>query len=62
MSDASVMIPKDEYEILKKKADLFDHYVETEELSESELSKIHEALKGQLLTKSEFLKRNPDLV
>ena len=40
MSDASVMIPKDEYDILKRKAYLFDHYVETEELSKEEKSAI----------------------
>ena len=61
MSDSSVMIPKDEYDMLKSKADLFDRFVETEELSKDEISAINKALKGNLLTKSEFLKRHPEL-
>ena len=61
MSDSSVIVPKDEYDMLRTKADLFDHYVETEELSEEELSKVKKALKGSLLTKLEFLKRHPEL-
>ncbi|MBN1968886.1 MAG: hypothetical protein JW870_05930 [Candidatus Delongbacteria bacterium] len=61
MSDSSIMVPKDEYDMLRTKADLFDHYVETEELSKEELSKVKKALKGPLLTKLEFLKRHPEL-
>ena len=61
MSDTSVIIPKDEYDLLKAKADLFDKYVETEELSDKELIQIKDSLKGPFLTKSEFLKRHPHL-
>ncbi len=57
----SVSIPKDEYDELVKKAALFDHYVETEELTNEELKKVTEAMKGPFLTKSEFLKRHPEL-
>jgi len=58
---ATISIPKEEYTTLKLKADLFDHYVEVEELSSEELAKIKKALSGPLLSKSEFLKRNQDL-
>jgi hypothetical protein len=61
MSEASVIIPKDEYDFLKSKAYLFDQYVETEQLSEEELLQIKNALKGPFLTKAEFLKRHPGL-
>ncbi len=61
MSDASVMMPKEEYDALKRKADLFDHFIETEELSEDELKAVKDALKGPFLTKTEFLKRHPEL-
>ena len=52
------MIPKDEYDLLRHKADLFDHFVEVEELSKEELAQVKKALKGPFLTKSEFLKRH----
>lgn len=55
------MIPKEEYDLLRNKADLFDHFVETEELSDEELADIKKALKGPFLTKAEFLKRHKDL-
>ena len=61
MSGASVVIPKDEYDLLRNKAELFDHFVETEDLSKDELAKIEKALKGPFLTKAEFLKRHKDL-
>lgn len=61
MSEASVIMPKEEYDLLKSKADLFDHYIENEELDEQELSQVKKALKGPFLTKSEFLKRHPEL-
>ena len=61
MAEAGVMISKDEYALLRQKADLFDHMVEVEELSEDELAKVKSALKGPFMTKSEFLKKNPDL-
>lgn len=57
MSEGSIIIPKEEYDSLKIKADLFDHYVVTEELTKSEELIIKKALKGPFLTKSEFLKR-----
>jgi hypothetical protein len=56
-----IKISKKEYELLKKKAKLFEHYVETEELSKEELAKIQKALKSPSLSKSEFLKRHPEL-
>lgn len=55
------MVSKDEYEHLKIKADLFDHYVETEEITKEENKAIKRALKGPFLTKSEFLKRHKNL-
>lgn len=58
---STLMIPKQEYDLLKNKADLFDRYVETEELSKEELSQVKEALKGPFMTKSAFLKKHPDL-
>ena len=61
MGEASVIIPKDEYDLLKSKADMFDHYLENEELDEEELSQLKKALKGPFLTKAEFLKRHPEL-
>ena len=54
----TIMIPKEEYDLLKSKADLFDYFVETEELSKEELDSIKKSLKGPLITKSEFLKRH----
>jgi hypothetical protein len=60
MSDA-VTLSKDEYDLLKQKADLFDHFVETEELSTKELARIQQALKGPFLTESEFIKNHPEL-
>jgi hypothetical protein len=61
MSEASITIPKDEYDLLKSKASLFDQYVETEELTDEELLKVRKALKGPFLAKTEFLKRHPEL-
>lgn len=61
MSTTSVIIPKEEYDLLKNKADLFDHFITSEELSKEELVRIKKALKGPFLTKSEFLKRHPHL-
>ena len=57
----SVCTPKAEYDDLIMKATLFDHYVETEELTSEELSGLKEALKGNFITKAEFLKRHPEL-
>lgn len=58
---STLMIPKQEYDLLKSKADLFDRYVETEELTKEELAIIKEALKGPFMTKSAFLKKHSDL-
>ncbi len=44
-----------------KKTSLFDKYIETDELSKDELDQTKKALKGPFLTKSEFLKRHPEL-
>jgi len=61
MSNSTITIPKEEYEKLKSKAELFEHYVETEVLNREELKQIKEALKGPFLTKTEFLKKHPEL-
>jgi hypothetical protein len=60
--NTTISIPKDEYDTLKNKASLFDHYIETEELSASELKNIKKALNGKLLTRTEFLKRHTELL
>jgi hypothetical protein len=57
-----VSISKDEYDLIRNKANLFDHYVETEELSADELKHVKKVLNGPLLTKAEFLKRHTDLL
>lgn len=57
----SMILSKKEYAVLKYKADMFDQYIETEELSEKELNEINNALKGNFLTKAEFLKRHQEL-
>jgi len=56
-----VMLSKEEYDELAKKAALFDQYIETEEITRAELKRIKLALQGPFLTKSEFLKRHPDV-
>ena len=53
----TIKILKEEYDVLKNKADLFDHFVEVEKLSDEELKNIKDALKGPFLTKSEFFKK-----
>jgi len=58
---SSISIPKEEYVFLKRKADLFDSFVESESLTKTELMKIKKALKGPFLSKLEFKKRHPDL-
>ena len=57
----TVCLPKTEYDELLKKANLFDHYVEVEELSATELIEIEKVLKGSFLTKFEFIKRHAEL-
>lgn len=57
----SIVIPKKEYDFLKKKAELFDHFVESEELTKEELAQIKKSLRGPFLSKAEFLKRHPNL-
>lgn len=59
--ETSVIIPKEEYDELIKKATFFEHYIETEELTKEELKEIKKAMKGPFLTKSEFLKKHPEL-
>ena len=61
MSDSTVIIPKEEYDLLKSKAVLFDQYIENEELSSNELASIRKAMKGPFLTKAGFLRRHPEL-
>ena len=57
----TISISKEEYDELVQKASLFDHYIETEELTSEEINKIKQAMKGPFLTKSEFIKRHPEL-
>lgn len=57
----SIAVPKDEYDLLKHKADLFDHFIETEELSKEDLEKIKKAMRGPFLSKGDFLKKHSDL-
>lgn len=59
--NTTISIPKEEYDYLKIKADLFDHFIESEELTKEELEKIKKALKGPFLSKAEFLKRHTHL-
>lgn len=54
----TITIPQDEYNLLKNKAELFDHYVETEELKDDELARIKLALKGNFYSKEDFLKKH----
>jgi hypothetical protein len=58
----TICIPKDEYDALKRKADLFEHYVESEKLTKNEISEIKKALKGTFISKAEFLRRHPHLI
>jgi hypothetical protein len=61
MSDATISIPKDEYEALKAKADIFDQFIESEELTDDEIDRINKAIKGPFLSKSEFQRRHRHL-
>jgi len=58
---STISIPREEYEVLKTKSDLFDHFVEVEGLDKKELTQIKKALKGPFLSKAEFLKRHKEL-
>jgi len=62
MNNATVVIPKDEYDIIRNKANLFDQFIENEELTAGELKQIKKALKGPFLTRNEFLNRHPELL
>lgn len=55
------MIPQDEYDLLKQKAELFDKFIETEELTAEEMKMVKKALKGPYMSKSDFLKKHPEL-
>ena len=59
--ESTVVIPKQEYDDLRVKAELFEHYVQTEEINGRELSRIKRALKGPFIAQSEFLRRHPSL-
>ena len=61
MSDATICLPKGEYDMLRTKADLFDKFIETEELTNTELNQVKKALKGPFMTKSEFLTKHSEL-
>lgn len=61
MPPETITIPKREYDSLKRKANLFEHYVESERLSKEELNQIKKALKGPFLSRSEFLRRHTNL-
>ena len=57
----SITVPKEEYDFLKRKAELFDRFVESGELTKGELAQIKKSLEGPFLSKAEFLKRHPYL-
>ena len=57
----SITIPREEYDFLKQRSNLFEQYIEIEELSKTELAQIKKALKGPFLSKAEFQKRHPHL-
>jgi len=57
----TMILSKEEYNLLKYKANIFDHYIETEELTKKELSKIQNALKSNMISKDDFLKKHPEL-
>ena len=59
--DATVRVSKTEYDELVKKASLFDHFIETEELTKTELAQVKKAMQGKKLSKASFLRRYPDL-
>ncbi len=61
MTSDTISIPRKEYESLRKKATLFEHFVESEKLTKEELESIQKALNGQTFSKSEFLKKHADL-
>ncbi len=57
----TVTITRNEYESLKKKADILNNIVETEKLSLGELKRLERARRGASITEDEFLKRHPEL-
>ena len=56
-----ITIKKKDYLELKEKAEMFDRYIETEELSDEEIKQMKKAMKGPFLREEEFLKRHPEL-
>jgi len=56
-----ITIKKKDYLELKEKAEMFDRYIETEELSDEESKQIKKAMKGPFISEEEFLKRHPEL-
>jgi hypothetical protein len=52
----TVTIPREEYEIMKRKAELYDE----EELTPEELAQVDKAAKGPHITHEEFVKRHPE--
>lgn len=56
-----VTIPKSEYDSLKKKADILNNIVETEQLSAIELRRLERVRRGASITEEEFLKKHPEL-
>ncbi len=57
----TITIPRREYEDLKKKADILNTIVETEQLSATELRRLERARRGASITEGEFLKRHPEM-
>lgn len=57
----TITIPIKEYESLKKKADILNNIVETEQLSATEIRRLEKARRGASITEDEFLKRHPEL-
>lgn len=57
----TITISSKEYKLLKYKSKVFDHFIETEQLSKDEIDKIRIALKGPFVSEEEFIKRHPEI-
>lgn len=61
MEDGCVTVSREEYDVLRSKAEFFDRYIETEELTKEETEQVKKALKGRFITKDQFLKKHSAL-
>lgn len=55
------MMPREEFEIMKRKADLYDNMMDDEELTPEELAQVENATKKTFMTYEDFLKKHPEL-